>query len=204
MPAGHGLSQPQTQYKPPRFTAFQSSQLDFRSCKPGVDRHSSQKPAAVATGCSMGSSAEEHRQSIAGSANAQESTNQTSPSKKRKRQVAVSSSVSLWCDPAYVVHIAVLTQDSPFCRLSAADKKSKSTQRDAYALVHDALGYDQAPTPGTPCTCCHTCSDVVGFSLCLLLHPTLLLLMHSQETKARFEVFSPNRLKAAGDTDLSA
>ncbi|DBA82952.1 TPA: hypothetical protein ACH3X1_006731 [Trebouxia sp. C0004] len=112
MPAGHGLSQP----KAPRFTAFQSSQLDFRSCKPGVDRYSSQKPAAVATGCSMGSAGEEHRQSIAGSANAQDSTHQTSPSRKRKR-------------------------------LSAADKKSKSTQRDAYALVHHALGYDRAPTP---------------------------------------------------------
>ena len=112
MPAGHGLSQPQTQYKPPRFTAVQSSQLDFRSCKPGVDRHSSQKPAAVATGCSMGSAGKEHRQSIAGSANAQESTKQTSPSRKRKRQVAASSSVSLWCDPAYVVHMTILSQGS--------------------------------------------------------------------------------------------
>ena len=200
MPAGHGLSQPQTQYKPPRFNAFQSSQLDFRSCKPGVDRHSSQEPAAVATGCSMGSAGED----IAGSANAQESRNQTSPSRKRKRQVAVSSFVPLWCDPADAQGNTESRLHSLFCRLSAADKKSKSTQRDAYALMHHALGYDRAPTPGRPCTCCHTCSDAVGFSLCLLLQPTLLLLMHSQEAKTVYEVFSSYRLKASGDTDLSA
>ncbi len=60
----------------------------------------------------MGSAGEQHRQSTAGSANAQESINQTSPSRKRKRQVAVSSLVSLWCDPAAVVHMAILGQGS--------------------------------------------------------------------------------------------
>lgn len=87
MPAGYGLSQPQPQpqYKPPRYTFSQSSQLHFRSCKPGVDRQDSQNPAAVATGCSMGLSAEIHRQSIVDSADAQESAEQKTPSKKRKR-----------------------------------------------------------------------------------------------------------------------
>ena len=70
--------------------------------------------------------------------------------------------------------------------------------------MHHALGYDRAPTPGTPGICCHTCSDTVGFLLCLLLHPTVVLLMHSQETKTGFEVFSSFRLKASGDTDLFA
>ena len=53
-------------------------------------------------------------------------------------------------------------------------------------------------------TCCHTCRDAVGFLLYLLLHPTVVLLMHSQETKTRFEVSSSYRLKASGDADLSA